>query len=71
MRWEMKQLGSCEHCSKGGALETVQVTPVGKSAPVVDLHLCGRCAEVPSAVWRRRYQPVGETVGACRTESAA
>jgi hypothetical protein len=54
----MKSLGTCEHCSKGGALQTVEVTALGTSAPVVSLHLCGRCAEQPNAVWRRHYQPV-------------
>jgi hypothetical protein len=54
----MRHLGRCDQCSKGGALETVEVTELGKSGPVVELHLCGRCAVVPSAVWRRRYEPV-------------
>jgi hypothetical protein len=54
----MKTIGTCEHCSKGGALETVEVTKLGTSAPVVSLHLCRRCAVQPNAVWRRRYQPV-------------
>jgi hypothetical protein len=62
--FRMKQVGSCEHCSKGGALETIEVTEVGKSAPVLQLHLCGRCAAMPNSVWRRRYQPV--PVGATR-----
>ena len=71
MRWEMRHVGSCEQCSKGGALETVEVTEVGKSGPIVELHLCARCAEVPSAVWRRRYQPVAVKAGNCSSESAA
>jgi hypothetical protein len=54
----MKTVGSCEHCSKGGALQTVEVTELDASAPVVSLHLCGRCATQPNAVWRRRYKPV-------------
>jgi hypothetical protein len=62
---EMKQVGSCEHCSKGGALEMVEVTEVGKSAPVVHLYLCGRCAVMPNSVWRRRYQPVPVGAGPC------
>jgi hypothetical protein len=67
----MRHVGSCEHCSKGGALETVEVTEVGKSGPILDLHLCARCATVPSAVWRRRYQPIAAGSSAERTESAA
>jgi hypothetical protein len=59
----MAHVGCCEQCSKGGALETVEVTEVGKSAPIVHLHLCARCAAVPSAVWRRRYQPVALAAG--------
>jgi hypothetical protein len=55
---KMKRIGSCEHCSKGGALETIEVTEVGKSGPVVRLYLCARCASMPNSVWRRRYQPV-------------
>ena len=54
----MRLVGCCEQCSKGGALETVEVTEIGKSGPIVQLQLCARCAEVPSAVWRRRYEPV-------------
>jgi hypothetical protein len=54
----MKTIGSCEQCSKGGALQMVEVTELGTSAPVVNLHLCGRCAVQPNAVWRRRYKPV-------------
>ena len=56
-------MGCCENCCKGGALDTVQVTEVGKSAPIVQLRLCARCAEVPSAVWRRRYQPLAVQAG--------
>ncbi|HXF31105.1 MAG TPA: hypothetical protein VN522_06255 [Solirubrobacterales bacterium] len=63
----MKHVGICEHCSKGGALETVEVTEVGKAGPVIQLHLCARCAAVPSAVWRRRYQPVERTANAGRS----
>ena len=54
----MRSVGTCEHCSKGGALETIEVTELGTSAPVVILHLCHRCAVQPNAVWRRRYEPV-------------
>jgi hypothetical protein len=54
----MKTVGTCEHCSKGGMLETVEVTELGTSEPVVNLHLCRRCAAQPNAVWRRRYKPV-------------
>jgi protein-arginine kinase activator protein McsA len=54
----MKSVGICEQCSKGGALETIEVTKVGTSAPVVNLLLCRRCAVQPNAVWRRRYKPV-------------
>jgi hypothetical protein len=39
-------------------LETVEVTKVDSSSPTLRLRLCKRCATVPSAVWRRRYQPV-------------
>jgi protein-arginine kinase activator protein McsA len=59
----MKQVGICEHCSKAGALETVEVTEVGKSSPVIQLRLCARCAVEPNAVWRRRYQPVQAAAG--------
>jgi hypothetical protein len=54
----MKTIGTCEQCSKGGALQTVEVTEIGASAPVVNLLLCRRCAVQPNAVWRRRYEPV-------------
>jgi hypothetical protein len=54
----MKTVGTCEHCSKGGALKAIEVTELGRSAPVVTLRLCGRCAVQPTAVWRRRYKPV-------------
>jgi len=54
----MKSVGTCEQCSKGGALETVEVAELGTSAPVVSLNLCRRCAVQPNAVWRRRYEPV-------------
>jgi hypothetical protein len=54
----MKTIGTCDHCSKGGTLETLEVTERGASAPVVRLQLCRRCATQPNAVWRRRYQPV-------------
>jgi hypothetical protein len=54
----MKTIGTCAHCSKGGALQTVEVTELGTSAPVVSLQLCGRCAVEPNAVWRRHYKPV-------------
>jgi hypothetical protein len=54
----MKTVGTCEQCSKGGALESVEVTELGTSTPVVNLYLCRRCAVQPNAVWRRRYKPV-------------
>jgi hypothetical protein len=54
----MKTVGTCENCSKGGVLQTVDVTVLGTSEPVVNLHLCQRCAVQPNAVWRRRYKPV-------------
>lgn len=54
----MKEKGRCENCSQGGFLETVEVTKVDSSSPTLRLRLCKRCATVPSAVWRRRYQPV-------------
>jgi hypothetical protein len=54
----MKTVGTCENCSKGGVLQTVEVTVLGTSEPVVNLHLCRRCAVQPNAVWRRRYKPV-------------
>jgi hypothetical protein len=54
----MKTVGTCEQCSKGGALQTVEVTELGTSEPVLDLQLCRRCAVQPNAVWRRRYKPV-------------
>lgn len=53
-----KEKGRCENCSQGGFLETVEVTEVDSTSPTVRLRLCKRCATVPSAVWRRRYQPV-------------
>ena len=56
----MKQVGSCEHCSRTGVLETIEVTRVDKTSSVVSLRLCERCTTVPSATWRRRYQPVPE-----------
>jgi len=55
---EMKEKGRCENCSTGGFLEAVEVTKVDSNAPALRLRLCKRCATVPSAVWRRRYQPV-------------
>jgi hypothetical protein len=54
----MKEKGRCENCSQGGFLETVEVTRVDSAAPQMRLRLCKRCATVPSAVWRRQYQPV-------------
>jgi hypothetical protein len=54
----MKVTGSCDHCSRTGVLETVDVTRVGTTEPVVRLRLCGRCTSVPTATWRLRYQPV-------------
>jgi hypothetical protein len=54
----MKTVGTCDQCSKGGALQSVEVTERGTSTPVVNLHLCRRCAVQPNAVWRRRYKPV-------------
>jgi hypothetical protein len=54
----MKTVGTCENCSKGGVLQTVEVTGLGTSEPVVNLHLCRRCAVQPNAVWRRRYKPL-------------
>jgi hypothetical protein len=54
----MKTVGTCDQCCKGGALESVEVTELGTSEPVVNLHLCRRCAVQPNAVWRRRYKPV-------------
>jgi hypothetical protein len=57
----MKQVGRCEYCSRTGVLVTIEVTKVGTTAPVIPLILCSRCATVPNAVWRRRYQP-GPTV---------
>jgi hypothetical protein len=56
----MKQVGSCEHCSKTGVLETIEVTRIGTTSSVVSLRLCERCITVPSATWRRQYQPVSE-----------
>jgi hypothetical protein len=66
----MKQVGRCEQCSKAGVLEIVEVTEVGGSAGIVHLHLCSRCAVVPSAVWRRRYQPVAGAVARGRSDQA-
>jgi hypothetical protein len=54
----MKEKGRCENCSQGGFVETVEVTKLDSSSPTLRLRLCKRCATVPSAVWRRRYQPV-------------
>jgi len=54
----MKEKGRCENCSQGGFLETVEVTKVDSTEPTLRLRLCKRRATVPSAVWRRRYQPV-------------
>lgn len=54
----MKEKGRCENCSSGGVLEVVEVTKIDTTAPPLRLRLCRRCATVPSAVWRRRYQPV-------------
>ncbi|HKZ13952.1 MAG TPA: hypothetical protein VJL81_08930 [Solirubrobacterales bacterium] len=54
----MKEKGRCENCSTGGVLEVVEVTKVDTTAPPLRLRLCRRCATVPSAVWRRSYQPV-------------
>lgn len=53
-----KEKGRCENCSQGGFLETVEVTKVDSTDETLRLRLCKRCATVPSAVWRRRYQPV-------------
>jgi hypothetical protein len=54
----MKSLGTCDHCCKGGALETIEVTELGTPESVLSLRLCQRCAAQPNAVWRRRYKPV-------------
>jgi hypothetical protein len=53
-----KVKGRCENCSSGGVLEVVEVTRLDTTAPALQLRLCRRCMTVPSAVWRRRYQPV-------------
>jgi hypothetical protein len=53
-----KEKGRCENCSQGGFLETVEVTKLDSTDETLRLRLCKRCATVPSAVWRRRYQPV-------------
>jgi hypothetical protein len=54
----MKEAGHCDHCSRTGVLETVEVTRVGTTEPVLRLRLCTRCTSVPTATWRLRYQPV-------------
>ena len=53
-----KVKGRCENCSTGGVLEVVEVTRLDTTDPVLQLCLCTRCITVPSAVWRRRYQPI-------------
>ncbi len=55
---DMKEKGRCENCSQGGFLEVVEVKKLDSADPALRLRLCKRCATVPSAVWRRRYQPV-------------
>ena len=60
----MKVKGRCENCSSGGVLEVIEVTRIDTTAPVLQLRLCRRCLTVPSAVWRRRYQPVRQPVAA-------
>jgi hypothetical protein len=54
----MKEAGTCDHCSRTGVLETIAVTKLGTTEPVLHLRLCGRCTSVPTATWRLRYQPV-------------
>jgi hypothetical protein len=54
----MKEKGRCENCSTGGFVEAVEVKKVDSADPTLRLRLCTRCATVPSAVWRRQYQPV-------------
>jgi hypothetical protein len=54
----VKEKGRCENCSAGGFLEVIEVTKVDTTDPALQLRLCQRCLTVPSAVWRRRYQPV-------------
>lgn len=61
-----KEKGRCENCSTGGFLEAVEVTKVDSTAQTIQLRLCKRCASVPSAVWRRQYQPVQNAATSAR-----
>jgi hypothetical protein len=61
-----KVKGTCENCSLGGVLEIVEVTKLGATEQPITLRLCKRCATVPSAIWRRRYRPVGQGLPASR-----
>jgi hypothetical protein len=61
-----KVKGSCENCSAGGVLEVVEVTKLDTTARPLQLRLCRRCATVPSAIWRRQYQPVGQSAFGAR-----